>query len=144
MVVTDANLFLGRLIPSYFPSIFGPTEDMPLDTDIVAEKFKELTAKINADSGKSMTSEEVAMVFIDVANESMSRPFRAITEARGYETGAHNLAVFGGAGGQHACEFAKKLGISQIIIHKFSSILSAYGMALAEVVQQAQEPSSEI
>ncbi|KAF8860972.1 5-oxoprolinase [Acephala macrosclerotiorum] len=143
LTVTDANLFLGRLIPSYFPSIFGPTEDMPLDTDIVAEKFKVLTASINADSGKSMTSEEVAMGFIDVANESMSRPIRAITEARGYETGAHNLAVFGGAGGQHACELAKKLGINRIIIHKFSSILSAYGMALAEVVQEAQEPSSE-
>ncbi|CZR57840.1 probable 5-oxoprolinase [Phialocephala subalpina] len=144
LTVTDANLFLGRLIPSYFPAIFGPTEDMPLDTDIVAEKFRELTETINADSGKSMTSEEVAMGFIDVANESMSRPIRAITEARGYETGAHNLAVFGGAGGQHACELAKKLGISRIIIHKFSSILSAYGMALAEVVQEAQEPSHEI
>ncbi|KUJ15080.1 uncharacterized protein LY89DRAFT_671471 [Mollisia scopiformis] len=144
LTVTDANLFLGRLIPSYFPSIFGPTEDLPLDTEIVAEKFRELTDTINADSGKTKTVEEVAMGFIDVANESMSRPIRAITEARGYETGAHNLSVFGGAGGQHACELAKKLGINRIIIHKFSSILSAYGMALAEVVQEAQEPSNEI
>ncbi|KAI1765291.1 Hydantoinase B/oxoprolinase-domain-containing protein [Hypoxylon sp. FL1150] len=144
LTVTDANLFLGRLIPDYFPKIFGPTEDLPLDIEVVVRKFKELTAQINADTGRSMTSLEVAHGFIDVANESMSRPIRALTEARGFETAQHNLATFGGAGGQHACEIGKKLGIRRIVIHKYSSILSAYGMALAEVVQEAQEPSSEV
>lgn len=134
---------LGRLVPEYFPAIFGPEENLPLDTDIVAKKFEELTARINADTGRSMSPQEVAHGFIDVANESMSRPIRALTEARGFETGQHNLATFGGAGGQHACEIAEKLGIRRIVIHKYSSILSAYGMALAEVVQEAREPSSE-
>ncbi|KAI0597504.1 Hydantoinase B/oxoprolinase-domain-containing protein [Biscogniauxia sp. FL1348] len=143
LTVTDANLFLGRLLPEYFPAIFGPNEDLPLDSDIVAQKFEQLTAQINADTGRSMSPLEVAHGFIDVANESMSRPIRALTEARGFETGEHNLATFGGAGGQHACEIASKLGIHRIVIHKYSSILSAYGMALAEVVQEAQEPSSE-
>ncbi|KAI1385577.1 Hydantoinase B/oxoprolinase-domain-containing protein [Hypoxylon trugodes] len=144
LTVTDANLFLGRIIPDYFPKIFGETEDLPLDVEIVVKKFEELTAQINKDTGRSMTPVEVAHGFIDVANESMSRPIRALTEARGFETAQHNLATFGGAGGQHACEIAKKLGIKRIVIHKYSSILSAYGMALAEVVQEAQEPSSEI
>lgn len=134
---------LGRLIPSYFPAIFGPDENLPLDHQVVAQKFKELTETINADTGRSMTPHEVAVGFIDVANESMSRPIRALTEARGFVTADHNLATFGGAGGQHACEIAGKLGIGRIVIHKYSSILSAYGMALAEVVQEAQEPSSE-
>ncbi|MCP5984723.1 hypothetical protein NL349_29165, partial [Klebsiella pneumoniae] len=62
------------------------------------------------------------------------------TEARGFETSSHHLACFGGAGGQHACNVAASLGISRIIIHKYSSILSAYGLALAEIVQEAQEP----
>lgn len=137
-------MFLGRLIPDYFPKIFGPSENLPLDIDVVVQKFEELTAQINADTGRSMTALEVAHGFIDVANESMSRPIRALTEARGFETGQHNLATFGGAGGQHACEIAKKLGIRRIVIHKYSSILSAYGMALAQVVQEAQEPSSEV
>ncbi|KAI1642966.1 Hydantoinase B/oxoprolinase-domain-containing protein [Daldinia loculata] len=144
LTVTDANLFLGRLIPDYFPKIFGPSENLPLDIDIVVQKFEKLTAQINADTGRSMTPLEVAHGFIDVANESMSRPIRALTEAKGFETQQHALATFGGAGGQHACEIAKKLGIKRIVIHKYSSILSAYGMALAEVVQEAQEPSSEI
>lgn len=90
-----------------------------------------------------MTPEEVAYGFVDIANESMCRPIRALTEARGFETAQHNLATFGGAGGQHACEIAAKLGIHRVVIHKYSSILSAYGMALAEVVQEAREPSSE-
>jgi 5-oxoprolinase (ATP-hydrolysing) len=134
---------LGRLLPEYFPSIFGPTEDMPLDASIARKKFAELTQQINKETGGSMTPEEVANGFIDVANEAMSRPVRAITEARGHDTATHNLAVFGGAGGQHACELAKKLDIKRAIIHRHSSILSAYGMALAEVVQEMQEPSSE-
>lgn len=134
---------LGRLVPDYFPSIFGPDENLPLDSTVVAEKFKVLTAQINADTGRSMTPEEVAYGFIDVANEAMCRPIRALTEARGYETAQHNLATFGGAGGQHACDIAAKLGIRRVVIHKYSSILSAYGMALAEVVQEAREPSSE-
>lgn len=131
------------MIPDYFPAIFGPQENLPLDSKIVAEKFEILTRQINEDTGRSMTPLEVAHGFVDVANESMSRPIRALTEARGYETAQHVLATFGGAGGQHACEMAGKLGIRRITIHKYSSILSAYGMALAELVQEAQEPSSE-
>lgn len=144
LTVTDANLFLGRLLPEYFPKIFGHHEDMPLDIDIVTQKFTELTKAINQDSGRAMTPQEVAHGFIDVANESMSRPIRALTEARGFETSQHNLATFGGAGGQHACEIAGKLGIQRTVIHKYSSILSAYGMALADVVAEAQEPSTSI
>jgi len=53
-----------------------------------------------------------------------------------------SLSSFGGAGGQHACEIAENLGISRILIHRYSSILSAYGLALAERVFETQEPSS--
>ena len=89
--------------------------------------------------------------FIKVANETMCRPIRALTEARGHATSKHmyavcfgfslsvklipfffRLASFGGAGGQHACEIASLLGIKTILIHRYSSILSAYGLALAD------------
>lgn len=30
LTVTDANLFLGRLVPKYFPSVFGPNENEAL------------------------------------------------------------------------------------------------------------------
>ncbi|KAF6816379.1 hydantoinase B/oxoprolinase [Colletotrichum sojae] len=146
LTVTDANLFLGRLLPEYFPKVFGPKENEPLNREVTASKFLELTNEINKDrkaSGLSLLSpEEVALGFLKVADEGMASPIRALTEARGYEAGIHHLACFGGAGGQHACSVATVLGISRIIIHKYSSILSAYGMSLADVVHEIQRPSA--
>lgn len=143
LTVTDANLFLGRLVPEYFPQIFGEHEDEPLDVLVTRKHFEELTAVVNADlpAGLSkLTSEEVALGFLRVANESMCRPIRTLTEARGHDAAHHDLAVFGGAGGQHACSIASALGISRVIMHRFSSILSAYGMALADIVADVQAP----
>lgn len=143
LTVTDANLILGRIIPKFFPSIFGHNQDQPLDYKASYEKMKILRDEINHDQGTKMSVEDVAQGFVTIANESMCRPIRAITEARGYRTSEHNLACFGGAGGQHACEIAKKLGITRVLIHKYSAILSAYGMALADTVQEARMPFAQ-
>jgi 5-oxoprolinase (ATP-hydrolysing) len=143
LTVTDANLILGRIIPRFFPSIFGPNQDQPLDYEASYRKMKIMADEINQDQGTQMSVEEIAQGFITVANEAMCRPIRAITEARGYRTAEHNLACFGGAGGQHACEIARQLGITRILIHKYSAILSAYGMALADTVQEARMPYAQ-
>lgn len=90
-----------------------------------------------------MTEEEVAMGFINVANEAMCRPIRALTQAKGHDTSRHVLACFGGAGGQHACAIARSLGMKVVLIHRYSGILSAYGMALADVVHEEQETCSK-
>lgn len=144
LTITDANLFLGRLLPDYFPKIFGKSENEALDLDIVRGKFAELTEQVNRETGQKKTPAEVAMGFIDVANEAMAKPIRALTEAQGYDTSKHNLASFGGAGGQHACALAASLSIRRVIIHSYSSILSAYGMALADVVHESQRPASGV
>ncbi|KAF9220709.1 hypothetical protein BS17DRAFT_714004 [Gyrodon lividus] len=142
LAVTDANLLLGRLIPDYFPKIFGKSENEPLDVVASKAAFEELADKINEDQEKALELDEIVYGFIKVANETMCRPIRALTEARGYSTGKHVLASFGGAGGQHACEIASLLGIKTILIHRYSSILSAYGLALADRAFELQEPSS--
>lgn len=90
-----------------------------------------------------MTEEEVAMGFVNVANEAMCRPIRALTQAKGHDTSRHVLACFGGAGGQHACAIARSLGMKTVLIHRYSGILSAYGMALADVVHEEQEACSK-
>lgn len=144
LTVTDANLVLGRLRPEFFPKIFGPNEDLPLDVDASRKLFEELTVEINKDIEIKLTLEEIAAGFLDVANEAMCRPIRTLTEAKGHDTGLHNLASFGGAGGQHACDISKALGISRVLIHKYSSVLSAYGMALADVVHEERSPSALI
>lgn len=70
----------------------------------------------------------------------MCGPIRQLTEGRGHDAGKHHLASFGGAGGQHACAIASALGIRRVIIHKNSSILSAYGIGLADVVHDEERP----
>lgn len=167
LTVTDANLMLGRILPEYFPKIFGPKENEPLDYELTRKKFGELQSEINAHlkaSGDSreLSIEQVALGFIRVANETMCRPIRALTQSRGLDTASHVLSCFGGAGGQHACSIARNLGITkvssgissdllsfnftllfllQVLVHKYAGVLSAYGMALADVVNEVQEPS---
>ncbi|KAL0264261.1 hypothetical protein SLS55_000208 [Diplodia seriata] len=142
LTITDANLFLGRLVPEKFPSIFGPHANEPLDVEVVKQKFHELTDEINDTLENKLTAEEVASGFLAMANETMSRPIRNITEARGFAINKHNLASFGGAGGQHACAIAQILGMPRIIVHKYSSILSAYGIGLADIVSETAVPAA--
>ncbi|KAJ9123894.1 hypothetical protein QFC22_000682 [Naganishia vaughanmartiniae] len=148
LALTDANLCLGRLVPKFFPACFGPHENEPLDASASRGGFERLLERIKREEGgegiEGMGLDEMMYGFVMVANEAMARPIRALTEARGFATAKHVLASFGGAGGQHACEIAESLGISRILIHRYSSILSAYGLALAERVYETQEPSAYV
>lgn len=112
--------------------------------DASRKVLQELTDQVNQETGKNLSADEVAFGFLTVANETMTRPIRSITEAKGHDTSKHRLATFGGAGGQHAVAIAESLGIAQILVHRYSSVLSAYGMALADVVDERQEPDSSV
>ncbi|KAJ7946767.1 5-oxoprolinase [Quillaja saponaria] len=122
----------------------------PLDIKATREEFAKLAGQINNyrknqdPSVKDMTVEEIALGFVDVANETMCRPIRQLTEMKGHETKNHSLACFGGAGPQHACAIARSLGMKEVLIHKLCGILSAYGMGLADVVEDEQEPYSAV
>lgn len=137
-------MYLGRLLPEFFPKIFGKNEDQGLDPEASRKVLQELADKVNEETGKNLTADEVAYGFLTVANETMTRPIRSITEAKGHDSSKHRLATFGGAGGQHAVAIAASLGIHQTLIHRYSSVLSAYGMALADVVDERQEPDSKV
>ncbi|KAF8197074.1 Hydantoinase/oxoprolinase-domain-containing protein [Pholiota molesta] len=126
LAVTDANLLLGRLIPDYFPKIFGKSEKEPLDIEASRSAFEKLAEEINAEQDKKLSLDEIVYGFIKVANETMCRPIRALTEARGHATSKHILASFGGAGGQHACEIASLLGIKTILIHRYKPCSTFY------------------
>lgn len=148
LAITDANVVLGRVLPEYFPHIFGPDENQSLDRDASYEAMSAIRDTVNADITKVASTmgeksvEDVAMGFVKVANEAMCRPIRALTQMRGFDVSKHTLACFGGAGGQHACAIARNLGMKKIFVHKYSGVLSAVGIGLADVVQEAQEPSS--
>ncbi len=87
LTVTDANLFLGRLELSSFPAIFGKNANEPLDVDIVRRKFREITDEFNTQTSQILTPEEVALGFLNVADETMSRPIR---NATGKTTSPHS------------------------------------------------------
>ncbi|MFB2594635.1 hydantoinase B/oxoprolinase family protein [Paracoccus sp. p4-l81] len=127
LTVTDANVMLGKLNPEYFPAIFGPGQDQPLDRDTVADRF----ARIAADTG--MTPEDAAEGFIRIAVDNMANAVKKISVQRGHDVTRYLLNSFGGAGGQHACLVADALGMTTVLIHPLSGLLSAYGIGLARV-----------
>ncbi|MBD2361590.1 hydantoinase/oxoprolinase family protein [Anabaena minutissima FACHB-250] len=133
LAVTDANVMLGKIHPQYFPSVFGSDGDLPLDKDIVLEKFNQLALDIATVTGNYRTPEQVAAGFIAIAVENMANAIKKISLQRGYDITEYVLCCFGGAGGQVACLIADTLGMKQIFLHPYAGVLSAYGMGLADV-----------
>ena len=128
LAVTDANVMVGKLIPDFFPKIFGPGQDQPLDGAAVRHDFNNLAQKVG-----NKTPEEIADGFIKIAVDNMANAIKKISVQRGYDVTRYALNCFGGAGGQHACLVADALGMTRVLIHPFSSLLSAYGMGLADI-----------
>ncbi|EQB14678.1 hydantoinase B/oxoprolinase family protein [Novosphingobium lindaniclasticum] len=132
LTVTDANVMLGRITPAFFPAIFGPDGNLPLDRDVVARGFAALAKDVEAATGRATEPREVAESFVRVAVAAMARAIKEVSTERGHDAADFTLQCFGGAGGQHACMVAAELGISTVFIHPFAGVLSAYGMGLAD------------
>jgi 5-oxoprolinase (ATP-hydrolysing) len=128
LAVTDANVMVGKLIPDFFPKIFGPAQNLPLDAHAVHNAFTDLAQQVGG-----RKAEEVADGFIKIAVENMANAIKKISVQRGYDVTRYALNCFGGAGGQHACLVADALGMTRVFIHPYSSLLSAYGMGLADI-----------
>lgn len=132
LTITDCNVMLGKVQPDFFPSLFGPRGDQPLDRDAVEARFADICAQVEAQTGRVMTAQEAAQGFIAVAVASMANAIKRISVARGHDVARYTLASFGGAGGQHACLVADALGMDRVMIHPLGGVLSAYGMGLAD------------
>ncbi|MEO1220910.1 MAG: hydantoinase B/oxoprolinase family protein [Pseudomonadota bacterium] len=129
LTVTDCNLFLGRIDPAFFPSVFGPRGDEPLDP---AAARAALVAVADA-LPEPKPLEEIAEGFLAIAVDNMANAIRKISVARGHDVTDYALACFGGAGGQHACKVADELGMETVLVHPLAGILSAFGIGLAPV-----------
>ncbi len=124
LTVTDVNLALGRLVGDRFP--------FPLQLERVLRELHR-TASHLRDAGTARSPEEIASGFLEIANANMAEAIRQVSVARGYDAREYALVVFGGAGGQHACALARRLGIRRVLVHPLAGVLSAYGMGLADV-----------
>lgn len=133
LTVTDANVMVGKLDPSAFPAIFGPDQNEPLDADVVRHKFEAFAADIDG-----MDAAQIAEGFLTIAVENMANAIKKISVQRGYDVTRYVLNCFGGAGGQHACLVADRLGMDAILIHPLSGLLSAYGIGLSRVSASRQ------
>ena len=124
ITVTDANLVLGRLRPAQF---LGGR--LPLDKPRAEQVISGLAAQIG--SGV----QETALGIIRVVNANMERAIRTISLERGYDPRRFTLIPFGGAGPMHCCELAQELGIPRVLAPTHPGILSALGVAIANVVK---------
>ncbi|AMM18721.1 5-oxoprolinase (plasmid) [Burkholderia sp. PAMC 28687] len=133
LTVTDCNVMTGKISARWFPHVFGLEGNLPLDADVVQNKFAEVAAAVNDATGVARTPEEIAEGFLKIAVENMANAIKQISVQRGYDVTHYTLACFGGAGGQHACLVADALGMTRVFIHPLAGVLSAYGMGLADV-----------
>jgi 5-oxoprolinase (ATP-hydrolysing) len=130
---------MGKLLPEFFPKIFGPRQNQPIDAASVRAAFEKLAKEI----GDGRAPEEVADGFIRIAVENMANAIKKISVQRGHDVTRYALNCFGGAGGQHACLVADALGIKTVLIHPLSGLLSAYGMGLADIRATRQQAVEE-
>ncbi len=135
LAVTDINLCLGKIQADFFPHIFGTQQNQPLDKISSIKAFADIADEIN----DGRCAEDVAEGFLAIAVQHMAQAIKKISIARGYDVSNYVLNCFGGAGGQHACLVAEKLGIKTIFLHSYSGILSAYGMGLANIQVERQK-----
>lgn len=122
--ITDANVVLGRLAPEMF--LGGK---MQLDAERSWHAIEKIAIELN------METTRVALGIIQVANAHMERALRVISVERGWDPRAFTLLSFGGAGGLHAADLARGLGIPKVLVPPLASTLSAYGMLVADVIK---------
>jgi N-methylhydantoinase A len=122
--ITDANLFLGRILPDRF--LGG---EMQLYPNLADQAIEKLARDLN------LTPEQTALGIIEIANAHMERALRVISVERGHDPRDFTLLSFGGAGGLHAADLARRLNIPRILISPYASTLSAFGMLAADVVK---------
>jgi 5-oxoprolinase (ATP-hydrolysing) len=139
LAVTDANVMLGKIQPAFFPAVFGPAGDLPLDAEVVRQRFAALADRIRAATGDARSPEAVAEGFVAIAVGNMANAIKKISIQRGYDVTQYTLCTFGGAGGQHACAVADALGMRRVYIHPLAGVLSAYGMGLADITAMREQ-----
>lgn len=132
LTVTDCNLALGRIRSEFFPKVFGVDGSQSLDKEVVDDLLTKLKAKLNSEK-LQFQNDQIAWGFLEIAVEKMAQAIKKITIERGIDVRNHALCSFGGAGGQHACLIAEKLGIKTVIIHPMAGVLSAVGIGLSKL-----------
>ena len=128
--LTDANVVLGRVISHRFPAIFGPGRNAPPESKLAVKALQALlgpgTDSEIPSQGKPL--EELAEGFLGIASEQMAGAVRKMTIEQGRDPAQYAMISFGGAGGQVACEVARRAGVKRIIFPGLAGLFSAVGI----------------
>ena len=122
--VTDANLVLGRLGGGAQGGLLA------LDRSRAEDALLSIAARVGPGAV------EAAEGVVRVANANMERAVRVVSVERGHDPRDFVLLAFGGAGPLHACDLAEALGIPTVLVPGHPGVLSAQGMAFADVTRQ--------
>ncbi|MBX7167246.1 MAG: hydantoinase B/oxoprolinase family protein [Pirellulales bacterium] len=125
--VTDLNFYLGRILAERFA--------FPLQRAAVERRLDELIAEVERATGRRYAPVELCTGLLRIANNNMVQAIRSVSVARGADPRDYVLVAFGGAAPQHACAVARELNMREVLIHDDASLLSAYGIGLADVVR---------
>ena len=131
LTITDCNLVLGKIVPSFFPVCFGKNKNQKISIGIAKYKFIHLLKKVQKDYPQIKSILELAEAYLEVAIENMSSAVKKVTSYKGIDLDNYSFLIFGSASGQLACSVAEKLKIKKIYFHPLSSFLSAYGVGVS-------------
>ena len=136
--LTDCHLVLGRLVPTYFPQVFGQHGNAPIDVQSATKALQKLCDEQETITGNRETPFSMAQGFLQVATANMAEAIKHISVEQGFDPREHVLCCFGGAGGLHACGIAESLDMAKVLIHEDAGVLSALGIGMADfrVVKQ--------
>jgi len=133
LTVTDANLILGRLDPEHF--LGGAFH---LDVSAAEHGFEEFLAGAARDSGFK-SAHALAAGIVAVSNATMEKALRVISVERGYDPRDFSLICYGGAGGLHAADLARALGLPSVVVPQNPGAFSALGILLSDVVRDVSQ-----
>ncbi|MEO1129782.1 MAG: hydantoinase B/oxoprolinase family protein, partial [Planctomycetota bacterium] len=130
LTVTDVNLLLGRLDTAHF--------EIPIDVAAAAAAAQDVAQRAGIDPEDAEQRDALLEGFLDIANERMAEAIRRISVRQGQDPAEHVLVAFGGAGAQHACAVATRLGTRRILVPADASLLSATGLEGAALERVAE------
>jgi 5-oxoprolinase (ATP-hydrolysing) len=130
LTLTDVNLLAGRLEPERF--------GIPIEPERARERLDELCREVEDRTGEAHDPDELVEGLLAIADERMADAIRRVSLRRGYDPADYSLVAFGGAGAQHACAIARRLGISTVVVPPDAGLLSALGLGHAVMERFAE------
>ena len=120
LTITDVNLLLGCMDAA--------KTGIPLDVRASQGQLEELQAAMRKDGIEVVGDGELLEGLRAIAVERMAEAIRKVSLREGFDPSEYTLVAFGGAGPQHACAVAEKLGVAEILIPGDAGLLSAWGL----------------